>query len=403
MSTTYSPRIITNDLVLAFDAGSERSFRGEPTTNLISNANTMSSWTNYYRTTLSTTFTTEFGTTGYRFINQPSWNGIVRGFNLVNTGTYTFSAWIRYLNGSTSNNGATVYISNYGGGDTATAINKSIIGKWQRISKTVNVTSPGNVLFYLISYGGVDNGTGNPDFSSWEVTMPQIESKSYMTPFVNGTRGTTVDTGGGLIDLSGGVNSGELENGPIFNSSNNGSLQFDGVNDFVSTTNTPTKLLGNPSFTVSGWFYRESNLPVNTGLWGFGGNVTNQGINSWWSNNNNQITIDTWGQATFTTSVDLPLQQWVYVTWQKIAGPMTRNNCILWRNLDSYTGNQLTILRSENNAPNINNNGVTIGRISKTYNVPVNIRVGQFLVYDRILSSNEITQNFNTTKRRYGL
>jgi hypothetical protein len=204
-------------------------------------------------------------------------------------------------------------------------------------------------------------------------------------------------------DLSGNGNNGTLVNGPTLVDGDNGSIQFDGVNDYFTTGNTPTQLLGNPSFTVSGWFFRLSNLPVNTGTWGFGGNTTNQGINSWWSNNNNQITIDTWGQATFTTGVEYPLQEWVYVTWQKISGPMTRANCILWRNLDSYTGNQLTILRAETVAPNINNLGVTIGRISTTYNVPVNIRVSGFSVYDRVLTSSEITQNYNATKSRYGL
>jgi hypothetical protein len=204
-------------------------------------------------------------------------------------------------------------------------------------------------------------------------------------------------------DISRGGNNGTLVNGPTFDNGNGGSIVLDGVNDYVTTITTPPQLLGDPSLTVSGWFFRLSNLPTNTGTWGFGGNTINQGINSWWFNNNNQITIDTWGQATFTTGVEYPLQQWVYATWQKVAGPMTRANCILWRNLDSYTGNQLTILRSENVAPNINNNGVTIGRISTTYNVPVNIRVSSFSVYNRVLSAQEILQNYNATKTRFGL
>ncbi len=116
-------------------------------------------------------------------------------------------------------------------------------------------------------------------------------------------------------DLSGNGNNGTLTNGPTFDSGNNGSIIFDGVDDYITTGTTPSQLQGNPSFTVSGWFYRNANLPVNTGTWGFGGNVTNQGINSWWSSNNNEITIDTWGQATFTTGVSYPLQQWVYVSW----------------------------------------------------------------------------------------
>jgi hypothetical protein len=176
---------------------SQKSWRGAPITNSIPSADIMSGWSNYYRTLASSTFTTEFGTTGYRFINQPSWNGVARGITIPTTGTYTFSAWFRYLGGSVNNNGATVYISGWGGGDSAVSLDKSLIGVWQRRSITLNCTTT-SMTFYLISYGGTDNGTGNPDFSSWEVTMPQVEPGSFATPFINGTRSNTQ----ALLDLT---------------------------------------------------------------------------------------------------------------------------------------------------------------------------------------------------------
>lgn len=200
-------KVVTSGSVFMYDTGDTvNSYIGEPTTNYIPNADLISGWTTYYRTLALSTFTTEFGTTGYRFVNQPSWNGIYRNFTLPTTGTYTFSAWFRYNGGSANNNGATVYIHNYGGGDTAAGLNKNLIGVWQRVSHTITVSSPSNVYFFLISYGGVDNGTGNPDYSSWEVTMPQIELKSHVTPFVNGTRSATQGllpvVGNSTIDLS---------------------------------------------------------------------------------------------------------------------------------------------------------------------------------------------------------
>jgi hypothetical protein len=42
-------------------------------------------------------------------------------------------------------------------------------------------------------------------------------------------------------------------------------IQFDGVDDYITTNTTPIELQGNPNLTVSGCFYRNSNLPVNTG------------------------------------------------------------------------------------------------------------------------------------------
>lgn len=175
----------------------QKSWKGAPTTNHVPSADLMSGWSNYYRTTASSTFITEFGTTGYRFTTQPSWNGVYRGITIPATGTYTFSVWFRYLGGSPANNGATVYISGWGGGDSAVALDKTLTGVWQRKSITLNCTNT-SFTFYIISYGGTDNGTGNPDNSSWEVTMPQAEAGSVATPFVAGTRSTTQT----LLDLT---------------------------------------------------------------------------------------------------------------------------------------------------------------------------------------------------------
>ena len=228
-------KIPTNGLVFMYDVADSTSYKGEPTTNLVPNADVMSGWTTYYRTLALSTFTTEFGTTGYRFVNQPTWNGIYKNFNLGTSGFYTFSAWFRYNGGSASNNGATVYISNYGGGDTLAALDKSKVGVWQRVTFTVNVTSPSNVYLYLISYGGVDSGTPVPDFSSWEVTMPQIELNSHATPFVNGTRSVNQ----GLLPIAG--NSTINLSNVSFDA--NAQLAFDGTNDYseiLNFTNKPT-------------------------------------------------------------------------------------------------------------------------------------------------------------------
>jgi hypothetical protein len=146
----------------------------------------MPSWSTYGGTPVA--FQTEFGTTGYKMYNAPSWNGVYKTVTVPVAGTYTFSAWIRYLGGSPNNNGGTVYISGWGGGDVNTAVNKNIIGQWQRISRTVTTTTT-SMTFYLISYGGTNNGSS--DYSSWEVTMPQVESGSVATTWVNGSRSST--------------------------------------------------------------------------------------------------------------------------------------------------------------------------------------------------------------------
>jgi len=199
---------------------------------------------------------------------------------------------------------------------------------------------------------------------------------------------------------------GTLRNSPTFSQQNGGYFVL-GSNRDVITGTTPPSLQGNPNLTVSGWFRRTvSDWGGARGTWGIGGNVTNEGINSWWNNNNNQLSIDVWSSGTFVASgIDYPFGQWVFMTWQKIAGAMTRANCILWRNLDSYTGTQLTISRAETGNPAINNVGITLANISPTHTqLPANsMEIGEFFVYNRVLTAQEVTHNFNVTRGRYGI
>ena len=209
-------------------------------------------------------------------------------------------------------------------------------------------------------------------------------------------------TGSTWSDISGNGFNSTLRNSPVYSSTNGGYIILNGSNQDALISTTPTSLQGNPNLTVSGWFRRTGNLTTNQGAWGIGGNATNQGICAWNQNRTNEITIDVWSSGTFTSGVEYPLNEWVFVTWQKAAGSMTRANCTLWRNLTSYTGAQLTILRSETGVPAINSQGVTVGRIHSGYSTPLPIQVAHFMVYDRVLTSSEITENYNNTKARFG-
>tara|TARA_R100001463_G_scaffold123141_1_gene179816 strand:- start:830 stop:2005 length:1176 start_codon:yes stop_codon:yes gene_type:complete len=225
------PKVTNDNLVFGYDTGygvadkntSTRFYKGTPTTNEINFANSdLNNWSSYENGN-DGTFTTEFGTVGVKINNRTSWNGLYKLFTLPSTGTYTFSGWFRYRGGTSNNNGAAVYISSYGGSDTSTWLDKTKIGEWQRVTKTVNVTDV-TVYFYFISYGGTQSG-GSPDKSSWDVTMPQIEKLSDVTPFVAGTRSSTEN----LIDLkrTTTINT----NNVSFDSS--AQPEFDGTDDYI--------------------------------------------------------------------------------------------------------------------------------------------------------------------------
>jgi hypothetical protein len=181
-----------------------------------------------------------------------------------------------------------------------------------------------------------------------------------------------------------------------------GVLDFDGSDDLLNTGSTPSSLQGNPNLTICGFFKRKSDQSYG-GPWGIGGEATDQGINCWNYYATNEIAIDTWNRSTFTSGVTFPLNEWVFAAWQKYAGPMTRANCIIWRNLSSYTGNQLTVLRSEGPSPNINNLGITLGSISTSTGYCKNFEISKFQIYNTVLSTSEITQIYNQNKKRFNL
>jgi hypothetical protein len=227
-------KISTSGLTFGYDVGeTTNSFKGKPTTNLVPDASNMSGWSSYDNGN-DGTFITEFGTTGYKMHNRGSWNGILRGVSLPSTGTYTVSAYIRYLGGASDNNGGQVYTTGGGIGDTSTGHSK-VVGEWVRVSMTRTYTTT-SINFYLISYGGTYGGS----FSSWEVTMPQIEAGSFATPWVDGSRSATQ----GLLDITGTYS---IDSVNVSYSSSN-ELSFDGTDDYLGLPNGI--LQGTSDFTV---------------------------------------------------------------------------------------------------------------------------------------------------------
>jgi hypothetical protein len=93
---------------------------------------------------------------------------------------------------------------------------------------------------------------------AWDWSCMQVEQKSYATTFVAGTRGTTVATGGGWADLTGNGNHGELVNGVRESGDNLGSLDFDGVDDYIDMGSDIIISPDNQGWTASYWFNTSS-------------------------------------------------------------------------------------------------------------------------------------------------
>lgn len=379
MSAYSGPEFNESSVVFHYDMNNKKSYVGAPATNLVPSADVMTGWSTYGGTPVA--FQTEFGTTGYRLTNAPSWNGLYRSVTVPSTGTYTFSAWIRYLGGSPNNNGGTVYISGWGGTDAATGVDKTIIGQWQRVSRTLTVTTT-SMTFYIISYGGTNDG--NSDRSSWEITMPQLESGSVATTFVNGTRSSTQV----LRDLTG---KNTITASSLTYNANN-TFSFNGSSNVMNCGNSTAlaAITGTNNVTVEAW--------VNLSGYGSSGYgvIAHKGAN--WAflmeNPSNTMRIrfglSVSGDVSCSDSATHALNTWYY-----FVGTYDGSNMRFYRNgeLRNTVAGSGTLGGSGSD--------MIIGSYGGAYFSQGQIPV--LKVHNRTLSAPEIYQNFTAMRLRYGI
>lgn len=210
-------------------------------------------------------------------------------------------------------------------------------------------------------------------------------------------------SGSGTIwkDLSGNNNNGTLTNGPTFSSANSGSIVFDGVDDYI---NIPSTTLLKPSeFSLDTWF-RPTNFssynvivvkPQNGPIWSppylsYMIRINNNGNQLECSTNNGTFS---YFLTNFTFKVNTIYN--VSFTYNSINGSV-----IVYMNgkiLNTTTFTSGAILYSD--APVLIGGGYGNSPIGELfYGNIYNIKI-----YNRVLSSAEILQNYNATKGRFQL
>jgi hypothetical protein len=188
-------------------------------------------------------------------------------------------------------------------------------------------------------------------------------------------------TGTTIYDLSGNGNNGTLVNGVGYNQTNGGVLTFDGVDDYVESGNPQ---LASTNNTVMGAARYSGDTR---------GRMINAKDNNWligcWSNSTENYYAEGWVS---------PVQN----------GPSDTN----WRIVtalgdvsgDSYTSYINNVLSAgPNNAGSQGPSGITIGKIGYTNSEYSTGEFGFVLVYNRVLTTAEMTQNYNYFKSRFGL
>jgi len=388
----YGPKIVTSGLVLCLDAAEVNSYAGEPTTNLISNGdfenNTTSGWSFDPKTNGSFSVTSDDKKSGLysaKLTNSTSSDiALWKSISITSGQQYTMSAWIKNISCPT-----TPYFSiSSGGSFNDTSSGSSTTGvtagsDWVYVSKTFTATNTQTTNPYIRTNSNASQGY-------FLVDDFQIENKTYSTPFINGSRSAT----NGWLDLSGNGNNGTLTNmvgtgvshyrdGQVIKPINNAYLDFDGSNDYVSTSfGSGRDPYSNPISFVA-WV--KSDTTTNNKMWlDHGSNGTNQRLYSALITADNTAAFGIQGSA-WSLPSNADTSKWYHQAIVMDSGTARAYYDGIAAGTKSYTSYTLP------------GNTIVGGRSTYYWDG----KIACFAIYDKALTAAEVLSNYNATKGRF--
>jgi len=198
------------------------------------------------------------------------------------------------------------------------------------------------------------------------------------------------------FDLTDYNNNGVLTNGPTLDSESKGVISFDGVDDYVTLGN-PDSLNITAGITLSTWV----NIPLyNRGVFS---DIITKGVSFGGSNASYFISITYEGRIFLEIVNDSNVRRQIVVS---AAVAATYDG--LWTNFTgTYDGGRLTLYINgvlfsttlfASSPIRVRTGNVTIG--GTRY---LDGKVSNAMIYERALTAEEVLQNYNTTKSRFGL
>lgn len=186
--------------------------------------------------------------------------------------------------------------------------------------------------------------------------------------------------GNTIYDLSGSGKTGILSNGAAFSGLNGGSIAFDGTNDYLIFSNCD--VMGSV-YTQNYWFKRNdggTHLLVDSF---YSGTVVSSGNITYYYTNSG---------ATLGASYNFIVGRWNMIS-------LVRGSTVK----SIYMDGNLIASVSSSDSYNVSTTDLIIGIHNSISFWGLNGNIAQIQIYNRELSAQEIFQNYNATKARYGL
>jgi hypothetical protein len=195
-------------------------------------------------------------------------------------------------------------------------------------------------------------------------------------------------SGTAWTDLSGNGNNGTLTNGPTYNTSNNGYMVFDGIDDFVQCAGSLTVTAA----TFVAWIRRNGDqgqydgilFSRGTSITGMDFNLSNQLGYTW----NNAVNTYNWQSGLIVPDL----------TWCMVAVSVTSTSAT------AYLCQASGITTATNNVSHISSvlDDIKIAFDDATVRYFAG-NISQVSLYNRALTATEIQQNFTALRGRYGI
>ena len=448
MGLSHSPRIVTDGLVMALDAANVKSYSGtELWTDLSGNSNNGTLTNGPTFSSLNGGSIIFDGTNDHTEISSS--NDFAYG-----TGDFTWEVWIyvnsfsgnRYLLDHGSNGGT---ISNGGSGNTKFHYFNTTTGTGSVLFTTGFGTSLSTSTWYhLVAVR--KNGTTSL-YTNGVLTASASDSHNYGAqvlnigrygaggfPFSGKISNVKIYKGKGLTaaevaqnynaikeryafkptlvqdglvlnldagdtnsypgsgttwtDLSSNSNNGTLTNGPTYSSADGGSIVFDGTDDYVSETSGLSDSFLQGDWTISFWVNFDAITNSSTSgriLLQHGTNSTRRGLHLEQRNSRVMIGLysdDLGGSQTLSAS-----------TWYNIT--FTLNNTTRLQQI--FIDGSLDNSRTANGAYVGTGSNTRIGGRVLSFSSYLDGKISNVVAYNRVLSAQEISQNYNILKDRY--
>jgi len=206
-------------------------------------------------------------------------------------------------------------------------------------------------------------------------------------------------------DLSRGGNNGTLVNGPTYSSTNGGSIVFDGVDDYSQILDNPSLNFGLGNFTINCWIRilnPNANFNFILSKHSNPGSAGSEGVGFFLSPHNTASgNVRTYIRDSNNIGglIDGPPGQNLRDgNWKNVSFILNRQSNS-YTVINNFYGNPVNLSSMGNIS---NNTSLFLGGGGGGFSL-LNIQYSIIQLYNRALSAQEILQNYNSTKSRFGL